>query len=187
MQQHPEYAIKVLELDFSHVSTIRPTLLLQEKYASALVAAFPIRMGWALAGDGSTGLSRLLSRDGVYSCAYLSYDSVAPGALVKLLHYWLSHPEVVQDFPAYLSKASRNWEFDFNHERALNNVRRAMGFAHRHVSASMVCSLMDHICKWNRDPAQIHRVYTAASQHPWPTRLHLPFKVSAFGAGRMRD
>ncbi len=176
MQQSVEYTIKVLELDFSHISTIRPDLLLREDYAGALVEAFPIRLGWAMEGEDS-GLSKLLSRDGVFTSSCLSYDALAPGALVKLLHHWLTHPETVRDFPAHVSRAARNWEFEFNHERALNNVRRALGFAQRYVSAQMVCNLLEHIYKWDRNTARLHTVCRAASQHPWPTRLHLPFKV----------
>jgi hypothetical protein len=194
MQESPAYAIKVLELDFGQICSIRPGLLLQEEYAAALVAAFPIRLGWAMEGDGATGLSRLLTRDGTYSCACLSYDSLAPGALVKLLHHWLAHPDVVRDFPGYLSRAARNWEFEFNHENAMNNVRRALGFAHAHVNSTMVCSLLEHIFKHNRNTAQLHTIARMASQHPWPSRLHLPFKVvrtwlmdTVAGAGAVRE
>ena len=186
MQQSAEYAVKVLELDFSQVVCIRPDLLHREEYASTLVAAFPVRIGWALEGDIG-GLNKLLSRDGVCSCASLSYESLAPGALVKLLLFWLSHPELVRDFPAYISRAARNWEFEFNHEHALNNVRRALGFAQKHVSASMVCNLLEHIYKWDRNPARIHKICRAASQHPWPTRIHLPFKVNPLRGGPARS
>jgi hypothetical protein len=47
MQQFPAYAIKVLELDFGQICSIRPGLLLQEGYASAFDAPLPIRLGCA--------------------------------------------------------------------------------------------------------------------------------------------
>ena len=176
MQQSVEYTIKVLELDFRQIANIRRDLLLQEDYASALVAAFPVRLGWALEEE-DTGLCKLLSRDKTYDGAGLTYEAIAPGALGKLLHFWLTHPEMVRDLPGYMCKAARNWEFEFNHERAINNVRRALGFAQKYVSGVMVMNLLEHIYKWEQDPARLHRINRAASQHPWPTMFHLPYKV----------
>ena len=176
MQQSAEFAVRVLELDFGQICNISARLLRREDYAATIVAAFPVRLGWALQGTDA-GLVNLLSRDTGYGYACLAYEAIAPGALVKLLHYWLCHPETVKDFPAHVSRAARNWESEFNQENALNNVRRALAFAQQHVSSQMVCALMEHIYKWERGVARLEKICSAASQHPWPTKLHLPYKI----------